>query len=92
MERGGVAAMTNDEYLKQKCNRYTNGMCSALACLMRGGYVPGHPRPNYEMATCEPHEILSELVSLRAAQPRNAGDVAPMGGDDEHSGDLAQRA
>lgn len=33
-----------------------------------------------------------EIVKLRAAQPRNAGDVAPIGGDDEHSGDLAQRA
>ncbi len=57
----------NDEWLKQKCNRYVNGKCSTLACLQRGGYISGGP--DYRHATCEPHEILQELESLRAAQP-----------------------
>lgn len=37
-------------------------------------------------------EAWRDALSNCAAQPRNAGDVAPMGESDEQSGDSAQRA
>ena len=60
-----ASPQSNDEWLKAQCNRYVNGQCSTLTCLKRGGYVRGTP-PNYDTATCEPHEILTELAALRA--------------------------
>ena len=50
----------NDEWLKNQCNRYVNGMCQTLYCLKRGGYPNVKDNPS-----CEPHEILCELQSLR---------------------------
>ena len=56
--------MTIEEWLKDQCNRYSNGKCDLTACLRRGGYK--HPMPpNYEAATCHAHETLMELAKLR---------------------------
>lgn len=65
--------MNNDDFLKQQCNRYTNGICTTLHCMLRGGYVRGPHKPEevqacYDKATCEPHEILCELEKLRKLQ------------------------
>lgn len=54
--------MNNDEFLKSQCNRYVNGYCSTRKCLVRGGWKVGM---NQDVATCESHEILVELESLR---------------------------
>lgn len=55
---------TNDKWLKSQCNRYVNGVCQTLGCLRRGGY---HDGPlHYDCATCEPHELLTELQHLRS--------------------------
>ena len=51
--------------LKAECNRYTNGQCSTLACLKRGGYQRGD-KPDYETATCERHEQVMALETLLA--------------------------
>ena len=52
---------SNRVWLKERCNRYTNGQCQTRWCLVRGGYASGPP--DYEAATCEPHEILQALYS-----------------------------
>ena len=57
--------MTNDEWLKDQCNRYANGQCHTTACLRRGGYIRGTVPVNYELATCHAHEVLTELEQLR---------------------------
>lgn len=58
--------MTNDEWLKDQCNRYKNGHCGTLACLNRGGYDRNKEvAPDYTKATCHAHEVLEELKSLR---------------------------
>ena len=54
---------SNDEFLKSKCNRYTNGFCHTLACLKRGGYKGGSFKD--DIATCEYHEVVQELEDLR---------------------------
>lgn len=56
--------MSNDEWLKDQCNRYLNGFCSTSSCLKRGGLVADDPR-GYEAATCHAHEVLQELEVLR---------------------------
>lgn len=55
----------NDNWLKEQCNRYTNGFCQTVACLKRGGYVRDKVPVNCDVATCEPYEILQELESYR---------------------------
>lgn len=54
------------EYLKRECARLTNGYCSTLNCLKRGGYqgVPVNVenwKTPYEIATCEPYEAFQAL-------------------------------
>ena len=56
--------ITNDQWLKDQCNRYKNGRCQTLSCLKRGGYDRVAP-VCYDIATCEAHEVLCELESLR---------------------------
>ena len=56
--------MTNEEWLKDQCNRYTNGVCQCHACLRRGGWKSGMP-VGYEMASCHAHEILKEMEQMR---------------------------
>ena len=55
----------NEEWLKGQCNRYVNGQCNTLKCLTRGN---GGKRPkasDYNLASCEAHEVLLELEELR---------------------------
>jgi hypothetical protein len=56
--------MTNEEWLKDQCNRYTNGQCSTLSCLRRGGYKRGQVPVDYQLATCHAHEIVRKLELL----------------------------
>lgn len=57
---------TTDQWLKDQCNRHTNGICQTRGCLVRGGYDGVGP-VNYAKATCEAHEVLCELGALRLA-------------------------
>lgn len=65
------ARTNNDQWLKDQCNRYKNGQCTTLACVMRGGYKIDQDLQGKgdgydpEIATCEAHEILCELAELR---------------------------
>lgn len=53
------------EWLKSECNRYTNGSCSTLKCLLRGGYQRGKTKPNYDLATCHAYELLQEFAKRK---------------------------
>jgi hypothetical protein len=68
-----------DEWLKTQCNRYANGQCSTAACLIRGGYSGG--RPDYDVATCEAHELWMELSMLRKAHADVSSGVVMDGGE-----------
>ena len=52
-------------WLESQCNRYANGYCSTLACLLRGGYKRGSGRVDFAKATCEAHECLMEIEALK---------------------------
>lgn len=51
--------------LKADCNRYVNGNCQALVCLIRGGHERGN-KPDYGKATCERHEQVNALETILA--------------------------
>lgn len=55
--------MTNEEWLKDQCNRYVNGICDLRRCLVRGGYKEGPIGPDkYNfLATCHAHEVLPTI-------------------------------
>lgn len=56
--------MTNEEWLRDQCNRYLNGQCATLSCLRRGGYDRDvEVKPDFDRATCHPHEVLKALES-----------------------------
>mgnify|MGYP001581697962 CR=1 FL=1 len=63
--------MNNDEWLKLQCNKYINGVCSTLSCVLRGYKLKIKDRNNiplpidFSKSTCESHEILLELQELR---------------------------
>lgn len=46
-----------------ECNRYTNGMCSARSCLIRGGWKQGDA-VDYDLATCETRDIRRTIEAL----------------------------
>lgn len=54
------------EWLEHQCDRLTYGKCTTLSCLKRGGYDKSKSYGNsadavYELATCIPREIYTEL-------------------------------
>ena len=57
-------AKQTEEWVKSQCNRYVNGHCSSTVCLLRGGYFRCE-KPDYNMATCEAHEVMQKLQSKR---------------------------
>lgn len=61
------------QWLKDQCNRYTNGRCTTRRCLVRGGYIG--PPADYNIATCEPHEITVALNHRTSAPAAGAGEA-----------------
>lgn len=62
-------SQTPEEWLKDQCNRYTNGQCHTRGCLVRGGYSGNGPF-SYGIATCQAHESVlafAERNALRSA-------------------------
>lgn len=53
------------KWLKEQCNRYANGQCHTITCLRRGGHLRGEP-VDYNVATCEAHELIESLADLPA--------------------------
>lgn len=57
----------NREWLKTQCNRYVNGICSTRRCLVRGGHESGSGPVDFDVATCEHHELINQLDRLTGA-------------------------
>ena len=55
------------ELLKAECNRYVNGKCTTRRCVVRGMDRAGmtFPLKDYAVATCEHHEAVCEVETLR---------------------------
>ena len=56
--------LNNLEWLKSQCNRYHNNYCAILSCLRRGGYKRKPAIVDYDMATCNAHEIINKLENI----------------------------
>lgn len=52
------------EHWEGQCNRYVNGQCSTLRCLVRGGYKINSGPCDNSIATCEEHETATRLREL----------------------------
>lgn len=55
------------DILKAECNRYVNGRCTTARCVKRGMTAAGmtFPLTDYAVATCEYHEAVQEVETLR---------------------------
>lgn len=65
-------------YFRDQCSRYLNGECRSHQCLMRGGWKPGE-KPDPSRASCQEHEVISEILRLRAEVERLTRDLALLG-------------
>ena len=87
----------NKKWLASQCNRHINGLCQTLVCLQRGGYKSGEEGPiDYDIATCEPYELLTLLdeqkedADMRTfTQAANAAVVTRLE-QEEHADRLAE--
>lgn len=91
---GTDAVREAETWLRSQCNRYINGQCTTLACMIRGAWTPGNTQ---DVATCEPHETIlrltqqaSELSALRVDHGRlcrainDSSDNCDEAGCDKH--------
>ena len=63
------------EHWEGQCNRYVNGQCSTLRCLVRGGYKINSGPCDNSIATCEEHETATRLREL-LSHPKPDSDIA----------------
>lgn len=70
--------MTNQELIawaKTQCNKYANGQCTTARCMRRGGFSSGSC-PDFQLATCEYHEVVKALAAHQW-QPIETATLVP---------------